>query len=139
MSYVVAKRWAKTYNSGDSLVVTHLTTNPPVHCLYMAERTGSLIFSVLWSYVKNARNLTSITLCQILSLENRKTTRILDTSLCRHQIPVGSNRDTAYDSNIRSQAMRAEAMKILSKGSGIQIMLPYASTYTFPDKVQTAN
>ena len=42
----------KTYNSGDSLVVTHLTTNPPVHCLYMAERTGSLIFSVLWSYVK---------------------------------------------------------------------------------------
>ena len=43
---------SKTYNSGDSLVVTHLTTNPPVHCLYMAERTGSLIFSVLWSYVK---------------------------------------------------------------------------------------
>jgi hypothetical protein len=33
-------------------VVTHLTTNPPVHCLYMAERTGSLIFSVLWSYVE---------------------------------------------------------------------------------------
>jgi hypothetical protein len=33
-------------------VVTHLTTNPPVHCLYMAERTGSLIFSVLWSYVQ---------------------------------------------------------------------------------------
>jgi hypothetical protein len=47
-----AKRMSKTYNSGDSLVVTHLTTNPPVHCLYMAERTGSLIFSVLWSYVK---------------------------------------------------------------------------------------
>ena len=32
-------------------MVTHLTTNPPVHCLYMAERTGSLVFSVLWSYV----------------------------------------------------------------------------------------
>jgi hypothetical protein len=45
-------KMSKTYNSGDSLVVTHLTTNPPVHCLYMAERTGSLIFSVLWSYVK---------------------------------------------------------------------------------------
>jgi hypothetical protein len=45
------QKGAKTYNSGDSLVVTHLTTNPPVHCLYMAERTGSLIFSVLWSYV----------------------------------------------------------------------------------------
>ena len=45
----------KTYNSGDSLVVTHLTTNPPVHCLYMAERTGSLIFSVLWSYVQEMK------------------------------------------------------------------------------------
>jgi hypothetical protein len=45
------KQKAKTYNSGDSLVVTHLTTNPPVSCLYMAERTGSLIFRILWSYV----------------------------------------------------------------------------------------
>jgi hypothetical protein len=42
----------KTYNSGYSLVVTHLTTNPPVHCLSTAERTGSSIFSVLWSYVE---------------------------------------------------------------------------------------
>ena len=47
-----SKKSKKTYNSGDSLVVTHLTTNPPVQCLYMAERTGSLIFIVLWSYVK---------------------------------------------------------------------------------------
>ncbi|KAF1831481.1 hypothetical protein BDW02DRAFT_606224 [Decorospora gaudefroyi] len=46
------KKMAKTYNSGDSLVVTHLTTSPPVHCLYIAEQTGSIIFSVLWSYVK---------------------------------------------------------------------------------------
>jgi hypothetical protein len=37
-----AKRDTKTYNSGDSLVVTHLTTNPPVSCLNRAERTGSL-------------------------------------------------------------------------------------------------
>jgi hypothetical protein len=43
----------KTYNSGYSPVVTHLTTNPPVHCLSTAERTGSSIFSVLWSYVKD--------------------------------------------------------------------------------------
>jgi hypothetical protein len=42
---------AKTYNSGYSLVVTHLTTNPPVRCLNRAERTGSLVFNVLWSYV----------------------------------------------------------------------------------------
>ena len=52
LSSVIDEKDAKTYNSGDSLVVTHLTTNPPVHCLYMAERTGSLIFSVLWSYVE---------------------------------------------------------------------------------------
>jgi hypothetical protein len=47
----------KTYNSGYSLVVTHLTTNPPVRCLNRAERTGSLVFNVLWSYVRevNAR------------------------------------------------------------------------------------
>jgi hypothetical protein len=32
-------------------VVTHLTTNPPVRCLNRAERTGSLVFNVLWSYV----------------------------------------------------------------------------------------
>lgn len=38
--------------------------------------------------------------------------RTLDTSLCRHQIPVGYNRDLAYDSNIWAQTMRAEAMKI---------------------------
>jgi hypothetical protein len=43
----------KTYNSGYSLVVTHLTTNPPVRCLNRAERTGSLVFNVLWSYVED--------------------------------------------------------------------------------------
>ena len=47
-----AKSQTKKYNSGDSLVVTHLTTNPPVHCLSTAERTGSADFSVLWSYVE---------------------------------------------------------------------------------------
>jgi hypothetical protein len=41
----------KTYNSRDSLMVTHLTTNPPVSCLNRAERTGSLVFMILWSYV----------------------------------------------------------------------------------------
>jgi hypothetical protein len=42
-----------TYNRGDSLMVTHLTTNPPVRCLNRAERTGSLVFNVLWSYVED--------------------------------------------------------------------------------------
>jgi hypothetical protein len=32
-------------------MVTHLTTNPPVRCLNRAERTGSLVFNALWSYV----------------------------------------------------------------------------------------
>jgi hypothetical protein len=49
----VAIQEQKTYNSGYSLVVTHLTTNPPVRCLNRAERTGSLVFNVLWSYVSN--------------------------------------------------------------------------------------
>ena len=52
------KKKTKTYNSGYSLVVTHLTTNPPVRCLNRAERTGSLVFNVLWSYVLIKRNFT---------------------------------------------------------------------------------
>jgi hypothetical protein len=52
MTLEMCKKKYITYNSGDSLVVTHLTTNPPVHCLYKAERTGSLILNVLWSYVE---------------------------------------------------------------------------------------
>jgi hypothetical protein len=52
------KNEQKTYNSGYSLVVTHLTTNPPVRCLNRAERTGSLVFNVLWSYVKRTSNST---------------------------------------------------------------------------------
>jgi hypothetical protein len=49
---VCTKNESKTFNSGYSLVVTHLTTNPPVHCLNRAERTGSLALNVLWSNVK---------------------------------------------------------------------------------------
>ena len=43
----------KTINSGDSLVVTHPTTNQPARSLSMAERTGSPIFFVLWSIAEN--------------------------------------------------------------------------------------
>ena len=56
-----AKIMAKTYNSGDSLVVTHLTTNPPVSCLNRAERTGSLVLKILWSYVVEGVNVYNIT------------------------------------------------------------------------------
>jgi hypothetical protein len=52
LSVLGHKKMSKTYNSGYSLVVTHLTTNPPVRCLNSAERTGSLVFNVLWLYVE---------------------------------------------------------------------------------------
>jgi hypothetical protein len=45
----------KTYNSWDSLVVTHPTTNQPACGLSMAERTGSPVFHTLWSYVLDRR------------------------------------------------------------------------------------
>ncbi|RSL55599.1 hypothetical protein CEP54_009300 [Fusarium duplospermum] len=41
----------KTYNSGDSLVVTDPTTNPPLTGLSMGERTGSRVLRWVWSYV----------------------------------------------------------------------------------------
>ena len=43
---------AKTYNSGDSLLITHEATSLPVSCLSTAERTGRAEFKILWSYVK---------------------------------------------------------------------------------------
>ncbi|KAJ5467538.1 hypothetical protein N7475_005290 [Penicillium sp. IBT 31633x] len=46
-----SKRKTKTYNSEDSLVVTHPTTNSPACGLSTAERTGSPVFHTLWSYV----------------------------------------------------------------------------------------
>ena len=42
----------KTYNTEDSQVVTDPSTNSALCCLYMGERTGSLVFSRIWSYVK---------------------------------------------------------------------------------------
>ncbi|OTB19480.1 hypothetical protein K445DRAFT_53455, partial [Daldinia sp. EC12] len=42
----------KTYNTGDSLVVTDPTTSPAVSSLSMGERTGSRVFCFLWSYVE---------------------------------------------------------------------------------------
>ena len=45
------KKRIKTYNSRDSLVVTHPTTNRPACGLSTAERTGSPVFHTLWSYV----------------------------------------------------------------------------------------
>src|ERR1700761_5441841 len=41
---------AKTYSSGDSLVVTHPTTSPPIHSLSISEQTGTGVFCDLWPY-----------------------------------------------------------------------------------------
>ncbi|KAK3331695.1 hypothetical protein B0T19DRAFT_85563 [Cercophora scortea] len=41
-----------TYNTRDSLVVTHPTTSLAVACLSRAERTGCRVLKCLWSYVK---------------------------------------------------------------------------------------
>ncbi|KAJ5171283.1 uncharacterized protein N7500_004066 [Penicillium coprophilum] len=49
------KKKRKTYNSEDSLVVTHPTTNSPACGLSTAERTGSPVFHTLWSYVLAVR------------------------------------------------------------------------------------
>jgi hypothetical protein len=49
------KEKEKTYNSEDSLVVTHPTTNSPICSLCMAERTGCPIFYSLWSYVTEGK------------------------------------------------------------------------------------
>ena len=46
-----AQKKPKTYNSRDSLVVTHPTTNRPACGLSTAERTGSPVLHTLWSYV----------------------------------------------------------------------------------------
>ncbi|KAJ6054183.1 uncharacterized protein N7446_010195 [Penicillium canescens] len=49
--YLFKQKNKKTYNSKDSLVVTHLTTNLPACGLSTAERTGSPVLHTLWSYV----------------------------------------------------------------------------------------
>ena len=42
----------KTYNIGDSPVVTDLSTDPAVTSLFKGERTGSQALWCLWSYVE---------------------------------------------------------------------------------------
>jgi hypothetical protein len=56
-------------------VVTHLTTNPPVSCLNRAERTGSLVLKILWSYVKESPHCTEY--IGITMLQGRQKTKKL--------------------------------------------------------------
>ncbi|ENI02758.1 hypothetical protein COCC4DRAFT_143976, partial [Bipolaris maydis ATCC 48331] len=46
-----SKEIQKTYNSGDSPVVTHLTTSPPVKGLTCGEQTRASELLCRWSYV----------------------------------------------------------------------------------------
>jgi hypothetical protein len=48
-STAIENTMAKTYNSGDSPMVTHLTTSPPVKGLTYEDRTGfcALLFPVV--------------------------------------------------------------------------------------------
>ncbi|AEO62943.1 uncharacterized protein THITE_40790, partial [Thermothielavioides terrestris NRRL 8126] len=45
------KKRMKTYSTGDSPVVTDLSTNPAISSLSRGERTGSRAFCCLWPYV----------------------------------------------------------------------------------------
>ena len=45
------KKEGRTYNTRDSLVVTHPTTSLALIGLSMGERTGSRVFQWVWSYV----------------------------------------------------------------------------------------
>ncbi|KAJ5296515.1 uncharacterized protein N7443_007408, partial [Penicillium atrosanguineum] len=54
-----SKNKTKTYNSRDSLVVTHPTTNLPACGLSTAERTGSPVLHTLWSYLSLSRNFAT--------------------------------------------------------------------------------
>jgi hypothetical protein len=80
------QKTAKTYNSGYSLVVTHLTTNPPVRCLNRAERTGSLVFNVLWSYVKDEGHLA------VYIPNYNITNQVLQSSVCFKAARVSDTR-----------------------------------------------
>ncbi|CAG1999994.1 unnamed protein product [Fusarium graminearum] len=88
---------AKTYNSGDSLVVTDPTTNPPVSGLTMGERTGSRIFHYLWSLtfghprdfnsvMELSQSLTSLSLVQRATGRTRSDAVVeLETAVARFQ------------------------------------------------------
>ena len=86
----IDKMEAKTYNTEDSQVVTDPSTNSALCCLYMGERTGSLVFSRMWSYVLDIPDLEvyiprigfrlwciSIVICEVRCNMRRFTAREL--------------------------------------------------------------
>ena len=74
----------KTYNTRDSLVVTHPTTSLAVAGLSRGERTGSRVFRCLWSYVLVGANSAghipeSTGLCELVKYGT--STSIIDINL----------------------------------------------------------
>jgi hypothetical protein len=59
-TYSSKSKTSKTYNSGDSPVVTHLTTSSPVKGLSYGERTGSRAGLYLWSYVEELQTASFV-------------------------------------------------------------------------------
>jgi hypothetical protein len=51
VQYITKKAKMKTYDRGDSQLVTVASTDPPICSLCKAERTGCPVLYSLWSYV----------------------------------------------------------------------------------------
>ena len=75
----------KTYNTGDSLVVTDPTTSPALRGLCLGERTGPSVFHELWSYV-------------IVYASSRPYNRLRANSVCGRGIWDGVGPPTATGS-----------------------------------------
>ncbi|ORY58471.1 uncharacterized protein BCR38DRAFT_353109, partial [Pseudomassariella vexata] len=87
----------KTYNTRDSLVVTHPTTNLALSSLSMGERTGSRIFWRLWSYVvQMSRTEVYNKRCKVCALSSRgRRRRPLSCPTACHTTPsVSVNRNS---------------------------------------------
>ncbi|KAF2676208.1 hypothetical protein K458DRAFT_322509, partial [Lentithecium fluviatile CBS 122367] len=66
----------KTYGSRDSLVVTNLTTSPPVKDLSCREQTGPRVTLYLWLYVKKFAYIIYILTVKV-HLTKKRLSRLL--------------------------------------------------------------
>ena len=85
----------KTYNRRDSLLVTHATTSRPIHGLNIGERTGTVVFHDLWSYVTEPGDPAALyvkqNLAQSAPAGKRTQLTAMATSFPPLQITVASN------------------------------------------------
>ena len=70
------QKQSKTYDSGNSPVVTHLTTDPPVKDLTYGDPTRASAALCRWSYVKEIARLKFIKCC------GRFVDRLVDATAC---------------------------------------------------------